>query len=47
MDKCPYKYKHQLVDWLITFTHRFTKAQANKLSMKQLYYFYYNPHKIK
>ena len=46
MSYCPYKYKYELVDWLISFTDRFTKAEANRLSIKQLYYFYYNPHKI-
>ena len=47
MSNCPYKYRYQLVDWLLSYTNRFTKAQANKLSIKQLYFFYFNPHKLK
>ena len=43
---CPYRYKYQLVNWLLSFTNKFSKTQANKMSMRQLYWLYYNSHKI-
>jgi hypothetical protein len=42
MTKCPYKYKYELVDWLIRFDNRITKACANRKTKRQLYWLFYN-----
>ncbi len=38
--KCPYKYKHQLVDWAVKYANM-TKYIANQLTKSQLYAIYY------
>ena len=43
---CPYKYKYELIKWLLSFTNKFTRARANKMSMGQLRWLYYNSNKI-
>ena len=40
--RCPYRYKYQLVDWLCKFDKRITRANANRKTIKQLYWLYYN-----
>ena len=43
--KCPYRYKYELVWWIVKYHHiKFSKA--NSMTKKQLYYFYYNPDKL-
>lgn len=41
MSYCPYKYKYELVNWLIAHK-KWSKADAIKLSKKQLYAIYYS-----
>jgi len=43
---CPYKHKHQLVEWLVKYRN-FTKSGANKLSKKQCYAIWYKPSESK
>ena len=45
--KCPYTRKKELVNWLIDYYAKYnkkgmTKSKANKLTKKNLYWFYYN-----
>ena len=40
-DKCPYKYKYELVDWLVNM-YGWTKSRANSMKKKQLYAIYYD-----
>ena len=37
---CPYKYKYQLVQWLVTYKG-WTNTNANKLSKRQCYAIWY------
>ena len=43
---CPYKYKHELVNWLVKFCDnnniKTTKTRVNKRTIKQLRWLYYN-----
>ena len=39
--RCPYRYKKELVFWAVLH-RKFTTAQANKLTKKQLYAIWYN-----
>ena len=45
MPKCPYRTRSQLIGWLIRYKG-YTRYKADKLSDKQLWYFYYNSEKI-
>jgi hypothetical protein len=38
--KCPYKYKYELVEWLVRYKG-WKITQANQLSKKQLYAIWY------
>ena len=38
--KCPYKYKHELVDWATKYKG-WNKSTVNSLSKKQLYAIWY------
>ena len=38
--KCPYKFKYQLVNWLVRYKNWHLK-DANKLSKKQLFALWY------
>ena len=40
-DKCPYRYKYELVDWLVNM-YGWTKSRANSMKKKQLYAIYYD-----
>ena len=40
-DKCPYKHKYELVNWLV-ITRGYNKAKLNKLNKKQLYAIWYS-----
>lgn len=42
---CPYRNRKELIGWLVQYKE-YTRYQANKLSTKQLYFFYYNAEKI-
>jgi hypothetical protein len=42
---CPYRTRKELVNWLVTYKG-YNKHQANKLTTKQMYFFYYNSEKI-
>ena len=46
MSYCPYKYKYELVKWLLSFTNKFSRGRVSKMSIKQLKWFYYNSNKI-
>lgn len=37
---CPFKYKYELVDWLVTYKG-FTKSAANKLTKSQCFAIWY------
>jgi len=38
--RCPYKYKYELVDWIVTIFN-ISKSKANKLNKDQLYAIWY------
>tara|TARA_R100000789_G_C2885577_1_gene115885 strand:- start:79 stop:273 length:195 start_codon:yes stop_codon:yes gene_type:complete len=38
--KCPYKYKYELVQWLVVYKG-WTNTNANKLSKRQCYAIWY------
>jgi len=40
MKYCPYKFKYELINWLITYK-QWSKTNATKLSKKQLYAIWY------
>ena len=40
MKWCPYRYKYQLVDWLVKHKS-WNKSQANALTKRQLYAIWY------
>jgi len=40
-NKCPYKYKYQLVEWSVEYFHS-PKSHFTKMSKKQLYALWYN-----
>ena len=40
MTRCPYRYKWQLVDWLVKYKG-WKRSHANKLKRNQLYAIYY------
>ena len=40
-DRCPYRYKWQLVDWAATYFKE-DKAKFNKMSRKRLYAIFYS-----
>jgi len=45
-DKCPYKHKYELVNWLMKFSNdngiKTTRTRIKKRSVKQLRWLYYN-----
>ena len=45
MSECPYRNREELIGWLIRYKG-YTRYKADKLSDKQLWYFYYNSEKI-
>ena len=47
MDKCPYKYKYEFVNWLCDWDKNITKSQANNKSIAQLKWLFYNAPKLK
>ena len=42
---CPFKYKRELVDWLVTYKG-YTKDEANKLNKRQCYKIWYQGYGI-
>ena len=42
---CPYNTRKELIGWLIKYKG-YNRSQANKCSISQLYFFYYNSEKI-
>ena len=45
LNKCPYNTRKELIGWLIK-DKGYTRYNANKLTTKQMYFFYYNSEKI-
>jgi len=43
-DKCPFHTKRELVEWARDY-YKLPKNRFQKLTKKQLYYFFYNPKK--